>query len=289
MFSRIVLFSGSLVVAGLLAGCGSTNAGVEKESVVAAFYPIAFAVEQIAGSRVDVRNLTPAGAEPHDLELTPGDVRAVDGAALVFYLGDGFMPGLETAVKQRRGRSVDLLAQLRRQEGNGGGPPHDPHAWLDPVRYAALVRLIGSALGADPAAGRLATRLETLNTEFRRGLAHCRRRQIVTSHAAFGYLAARYGLDQIPLEGLSPEAEPSARDLAHLVALVKASGATTVFFETLVSPKLAQTVAREAGVTTAVLNPLEGLTHDEIAAGADYFSVMRSNLAALREALGCRG
>ena len=289
MFSRIVLFSGSLVVAAVLVtGCGATTAGVKKEAVVAAFYPIAFAVEQIAGSRVSVRNLTPAGAEPHDLELTPGDVRAVDGAALVLYLGEGFMPGLETAVKQRRGRSVDLLSQLRRQEGNGGGPPNDPHAWLDPLRYAAIVRLIGSALGEDPAAGRLVARLEDLNTEFRRGLAHCQRRQIVTSHAAFGYLAARYGLEQVPLEGLSPEAEPSARDLAHLVALVRASGATTVFFETLISPKLAETVAREAGVATAVLNPLEGLTHDEIAAGEDYFSVMRSNLAALEQALGCR-
>ena len=111
------------------------------------------------------------------------------------------------------------------------------------------------------------------------GSRRCERRQIVTSHAAFGYLAARYDLEQVPLEGLSPEAEPSAKDLARLVDLVRTSGATTVFFETLVSPKLAQTVAREAGVETAVLNPLEGLTEDELAAGEDYFSVMRSNLA----------
>ena len=273
---------------GLLAGCSSSGTSSNKDTVVAAFYPLAFAAEQIAGDTVEVRNLTPAGAEPHDLELSPGDVRDVDGASLVFYLGDGFMPGLETAVKERSGRSVDLLAQLRQEEGNGGGSPHDPHVWLDPVRYAAMVRLIGSALGDTAAAGRLAGRLGGLDAEFRRRLATCKRRQIVTSHAAFGYLAARYGLEQIPLEGLSPEAEPSARDLAHLVDLVRASGATTVFFETLVSPKLAQTVAREAGVVTAVLNPLEGLTDDEIAAGADYFSVMRANLAVLREALGCK-
>jgi zinc transport system substrate-binding protein len=249
---------------------------------VAAFYPIAFAVEQIAGARVDVRNLTPSGAEPHDLELTPGDVRDVDAATVVFYLGDGFMPGLETAVEGRSGRSVDLLSEQRLERGR------DPHVWLDPVRYAAMVRTIGSALGRGAAGDRLAIRLEGLDAEFRAGLAHCRRRQIVTSHAAFGYLAARYGLQQVPLEGLAPEAEPSARDLRHLVDVVKASGATTVFFETLVSPKLAQTVAREAGVETAVLDPLEGLTHDEIDAGADYFSVMRANLAALQKALGCR-
>ena len=114
------------------------------------------------------------------------------------------------------------------------------------------------------------------------------RRQIVTSHAAFGYLAQRYGLEQVPLEGLSPEVQPSARGIEKLVRLVEQAGVTTVFFETLVSPKLAETVAREAGAQTAVLNPLEGLTDAQIATGSDYFSVMRGNLAALRKALGCR-
>ena len=238
-----------------------------------------------------IRNLTPAGAEPHDLELTPGDVRAVDDAALVLYLGEGFMPGLETAVEQRDGRSLDLLAgeDLKQGKDEDGEIVRDPHVWLDPVRYAAMARAIGVELGQPEAAERLAGKLEQLDAEFRRGLASCTRRQIVTSHAAFGYLASRYGLEQVPLEGLSPEAEPSARGIADLVDLVKTSGVTTVFFETLVSPKLAQTVAREAGVETAVLNPLEGLTDDETAAGEDYFSVMRSNLAALQKALGCRG
>jgi len=286
MLSRIVLFSGALVVAGgLLGGCGSGGSGGTdggRDQVVAAFYPLAYAAAEIAGSKAVVRNLTPAGAEPHDLELTPGDVRHVNDAALVLYLGDGFMPGLETAVEQRPGRSLDLLP------GQTAGRGRDPHVWLDPVRYAAMVRAIGSALGDDAAAGRLARRLDGLDAELRRGLARCERRRIVTSHAAFGYLAARYGLEQVPLQGLSPEAEPSARDLARLVDLVRRSGATTVFFETLISPKLAQTVAREAGVETAVLNPLEGLTDDEVAAGADYFSVMRANLAALQKALGCR-
>jgi len=285
VLSRIVLFTGALVLVaagGLLAGCGPGSTADGRDQVVAAFYPLAYAAEQIAGRTVDVRNLTPAGAEPHDLELTPGDVRAVDGASLVLYLGDGFMPGLETAVKGRSGPSVDLLSRQQVKRGR------DPHVWLDPVRYAAMVRTIGSALGDDAAAGRLAARVTRLGAELRRGLAHCRRRQIVTSHAAFGYLADRYGLEQVPLEGLSPEAEPSAKDIVHLVDLVRKSGATTVFFEPLVSPKLAQAVAREAGVATAVLDPIEGLTDGERAAGANYFTVMRANLAALQKALGCR-
>jgi zinc transport system substrate-binding protein len=269
----------------LLSGCGSGGAGsgTGRKLVVAAFYPLAFAAAQVGGPSVDVKNLTPVGAEPHDLELTTGNVRDVDRADLVLYLGDGFMPGLETAVKSRSGRSLDLLPGAQKA---GGALPGDPHVWLDPVRYAEMVRRIGVVLGNRPSAARLVHRLAVLDAEYRRGLAHCRRRQIVTSHAAFGYLARRYGLEQVPLEGLSPEAEPSAKDIAHLVDLVRRSGATTVFFESLISPKLAQTVAREAGVETAVLDPLEGLGKGA-GDGADYFTVMRANLAALEKALGC--
>ena len=279
-----------VATAALAAGCGGSAGSEGEKAIVAGFYPLAFAAEQIAVAGTAIRNLTPAGAEPHDLELTPGDVRAVDDAALVLYLGEGFMPGLETAVEQREGRSLDLLAGKDLKEGKDetARPSVDPHVWLDPIRYAAMARAIGAELGQTEAAARLAGKLERLDADFRRGLATCKRRQIVTSHAAFGYLASRYGLEQMPLEGLSPEAEPSARGIADLADLVRTSGVTTVFFETLVSPKLAQTVAREAGIETAVLNPLEGLTDDEIAAGEDYFSVMRSNLAALRKALGCQ-
>ncbi len=291
--SRIVLFSGVVVAAaGLLVGCGArgNDASGSDGMIVAAFYPLAFAAEQVASAGTEVKNLTPAGTEPHDLELTPGDVRDVDEAALVLYLGGGFMPGLETAVEQRGGRSVDLLAgeNLTPVQDGTGEMARDPHVWLDPVRYTTIVHAIGSALDDEGSSEPLAVRLEQLDGEYQRGLAKCDRRQIVTSHAAFGYLAERYALEQVPLEGLAPEAEPSARRIADLVDLVRASGATTVFFEPLVSPRLAQTVAREAGVETAVLNPMEGLTDDEIASGEDYFSVMRSNLAALEKALGCR-
>jgi zinc transport system substrate-binding protein len=253
---------------------------------MAAFYPLAFAAQQVAGPSTEVDDLTPAGAEPHDLELSPGDVKDVDRAALVLYLGDGFMPGLETALKSRSGPSLDLLRVGRR--GAQGELATDPHVWLDPVRYAAMVQRIGAELGDRPAAQRLERRLRALDGDYRRGLAHCARHTIVTSHAAFGYLARRYGLTQVPLEGLTPEVEPSAKDLARLVDQVRSSGATTVFAETLLSPKLAQTIAREAGVTTAVLDPIEGLSKSSAANGDDYFTVMRANLATLQKALGCR-
>ena len=269
-------------------GCGSgSHAANSKPLVVAAFYPIAYAAERVdPGAEVD--NLTPAGAEPHDLELTPRDVEHVRGADTVLYFGEGFMPALEKAV-EGDDHAVDLLAgqQLRKATENGE-TVSDPHVWLDPNRYAQIVRKIADALGRPHAASGLLAELKELDDEYRTGLAHCHRHAIVTSHAAFGYLASSYGLEQVPLTGITPEAEPSAKEIEALVNQVEHQGATTVFFETIVSPKLAQTVAREAGAKTAVLDPIEGLTKDEIANGADYFSVMRANLAALREALGCR-
>jgi zinc transport system substrate-binding protein len=284
MRARIVLIL--LGVLALAAGCGSSEDGGSRKTVVAAFYPIAFAAQRLDPG-AEVENLTPSGAEPHDLELSPRNVERLHNADTVLYLGAGFMPALEKAVKGQH-NAVDLLAGQRLVKGvEGGESVLDPHVWLAPMRYAAIVRKIAVALDEKAAGEDLVTDLKGLDAEYRRGLAHCERRQIVTSHAAFGYLAKAYGLEQIPLTGITPEAEPSAKALEALVQKVKSDGATTVFFETLVSPKLAQTVAREAGADTAVLDPIEGLTKDEAGKGADYFSVMRANLAALRKALGC--
>jgi zinc transport system substrate-binding protein len=273
----------------LVLGAGCTgDEPDQRPTVVASFYPLAWAAEQIGGDSIDVVNLTPPGAEPHDVELTPRDIEKIQNADLVLYLGSGFQPALEHAVEGRSGPSLDLLHGQKLMTGaDEEQGAYDPHVWLDPSRFAAMVTRIGVQLHREPAATRLVARLEALDSELAAGLAHCRRHEMVTSHAAFGYLAKRYGLQQLAFTGLSPEAEPSPRDLEALVDEVKQSGATTVFFETLVSSRLADTVAREAGAKTAVLDPLEGLTEDEVAAGEDYVSVMRANLATLRAALQC--
>lgn len=273
--TRIVLIF-MLAMTLSLAACGGDSETGSKTKIVAAFYPLAFLAGQVAPD-ADVTNITPAGAEPHDLELTARDAETIEGADLVLYLGGGFQPALEDAVSSRE-NAVDLL-------GSSGS---DPHVWLDPKRFGVMARKVAGAVGDATGADDLVAALEKLDTEFRVGLADCERREIVTSHAAFRHLADAYGLEQIALTGLSPEAEPSARDLERLVSTAERSGATTIFFEPLVSPELAETVAREAGVTTAVLDPLEGLSDDDLEAGADYFTVMRDNLRALRQALGCR-
>jgi zinc transport system substrate-binding protein len=158
--------------------------------------------------------------------------------------------------------------------------------WLDPVRYEQIAKRIGAVL--DRPSEPFVRRVAKLHADYRAGLARCERREIVTSHEAFGYLSDRYGLKQIAITGFSPEAEPTPRALEHVIEQVRESGATTVFFETLLSPRIAETVARETGARTAVLNPIEGLTEDELARGENYFTVMRENLATLRKALGCR-
>jgi zinc transport system substrate-binding protein len=260
-----------------LGGCGGSAEADSRPTVVASFYPLAWAAEKVAGVEFRVVNLTPAGAEPHDLELSPRDVEAIRNAELVVYVGRGFQPAVEDAVAGRGSAALDI-----------SGEDGDPHVWLDPLRFARIARRVGATVGRPEAGAQLATKLEALDAEFRSGLADCERRVLVTTHAAFGQLAAQYGLSEISLAGRSPEAEPGPKELERLVDRVRRSGATTVFAEPLVSERLAETVAREAGVEVATLDPLEGLSRERLGAGQNYLSVMRANLAVLREALGCR-
>lgn len=298
----------ALFTLALVAGCAARGAAGGftggRLDVVTAFYPLQFLSERIGADDVTVSNLTKPGAEPHDVELNPRQVGQVADAGLAVYLR-GFQPAVDAAVAQEAAhRSFDAatVVDLLPLAGDGHAEPGaehaetadgmDPHVWLDPRRFATIADRLAERLGqADPAhaagytarAATLHAELDRLNAEFTAGLADCRRRELVTSHSAFHYLADRYGLTQVGITGVSPEAEPSPHRLAQVAAEARATGTTTIFFETLVSPKVAETIAREVGARTAVLDPLEGLTEP----GADYFSVMRANLAALTTALGC--
>ena len=286
----------------LLAACSPNAASNPPGSptVVTAFYPIQEAARRVGGRSVNVVNLTPPGAEPHDLELTPDGVEQIQSADVVLYLGGGFQPAVEDALEGAEGVAVDLLAGLDTlpptAEEAEEGLSVDPHVWLAPRLYAELIGDVSEALARaapDSAASFRSNargfqmEIEDLDRRFREGLAGCERDTIVTNHSAFGYLATAYGLTQEPISGVSPEAEPSPARLAELKDLVEREGITTIFTEELVSPAVAETLAREAGVETAVLSTIEGLTPEEQAAGDDYASVMLQNLSTLEEALGC--
>jgi len=271
-----------------------------RASVVVSFYPLAFAAERIGGDCVSVTNLTPPGVEPHDLELTPDAVEAIATADVVLYFGGGFQPAIEDAVQDAEGHAVDVLGVVStlppRGEEAEEGLAVDPHVWLDPSRFADIVAATADALRGtglpgscdlQGAADDLNADLADLDAAYRAGLTGCDHHVIVTTHAAFGYLAAAYGLRQEAIAGLEPQVEPSARRLAELKAFVEREGIGTIFTEELVSPDVAETLAAEAGVDTAVLFTIEGLTGEEAAAGQDYLSSMQENLDALRAALGC--
>ncbi|MEH0932960.1 metal ABC transporter substrate-binding protein [Micromonospora sp. CPCC 205558] len=305
---RVLAAATTLLALSAGAGCSTAGAGADPErvDVVAAFYPLQFLAERIGGDDVRVTNLAKPGAEPHDLELNPSQVGEVSDAELIVYL-KGFQPAVDDAVAQNGGdRAFDVTTVQPLLDASAGGHDHegeeghteesggkDPHVWLDPTRLAGIGDQLAERLGkADPdhaadytaRAATLRADLTTLDSEFKHGLATCQRREIVTSHAAFGYLADRYQLDQVGITGLSPDVEPSPKRLAHVIEEAKEHQATTIFFETLVSPKVAETIAGQVGAQTAVLDPIEGL-----AAGSngDYLSVMRTNLRTLQTALSC--
>jgi zinc transport system substrate-binding protein len=288
-------------VALTLAGCGtSPSSSDHRVSVVASFYPLAEAAQRVGGDLVSVTNLTPPGVEPHDLELAPDDIETIAMADVVLYLGGGFQPAVEDAVGQAEdAKVVNVLDSADAHSAPAGEADElrvDPHVWLDPARFGRIVQGAAVALGEADAvneavyaanADAYIAKIATLDEDFGTGLSPCERTTIVTSHEAFGYLADAYGLTQVGILGLSPEAEPDPRRLAELKHLVEREGVTTIFAEELVSPKVAETLANEAGVEVAVLNPIESLTDAEAQAGEDYVSLMRANLATLRMALGC--
>lgn len=290
-----------------LAACGavgaSGSAAGEGTSVVTSIYALEFVAEQVGGDLVDVQNLTQPGQEPHDLELTVRDTAALSEADLAVYLS-GFQPAVDEAVEQNGpDRVLDVadaadLAPLEEghedeEEGHDDHGDDDPHFWLDPMRMADVADALAGALAeADPdnaatytdKAATLRTELTLLDRQYTEQLGGCEIDTVVVSHDAFGYLE-KYDLEFAPIAGLSPDAEPSPSHLAELQDLIEDEGVTTVFYETLVSPDLAESLAGDLGLDTAVLDPLEGLS-DETAA-EDYLSLMRSNLAALTAAGGC--
>jgi zinc transport system substrate-binding protein len=295
-----------------LAACGggtSESGGADegKRSVVTSFYPLQLAAERIGGDLVTVSTLTKPGAEPHDVELGAQDLAGLLDADLVVYSA-GFQPAVDDGIEQAGAEHVLEVSKAARLDLEPAADEHagesaeehaehsgaDPHFWLDPQRYADVAEAIGDRLATDDPANAAAyekntatfvAELEALDKELSAGLASCSIKTLVTSHAAFAYLADRYGFEQHGISGLSPEVEPSAAGLKEVSEIVKAEGVTTIYQETLVEPHFARTVATATGASLATLDPLEGI--NDQSAGTDYFEVMRSNLKTLQQGQEC--
>ncbi|UNX53528.1 metal ABC transporter substrate-binding protein [Georgenia sp. TF02-10] len=315
MKRRLLSGAVALAVALPLAACSADAAPDRspdgKLEVLAAFYPLQYLAQEVGGEHVEVSSLTPAGAEPHDLELSPNDVTRLSGAGAVLYLS-GFQPAVDDAVAQTEPEhaldvagSADLHAAEDGEDDHAAEEDHtaedhaghdhgnlDPHFWLDPARLARVAEAVGEELGAaDPdnadayAAGAadVRERLLGLDAAYREGLAQCQTRTIVVAHEAYGYLAEAYDLTQVGLAGLDPETEPSPARLREVAEVAREAGTTTIFTESLVNPEVAQTLADDLGLATAVLDPVEAQADPD----ADYADVMTSNLTTLRSALEC--
>jgi zinc transport system substrate-binding protein len=289
---RIILILITAVVVTACGAAGRTTAGDDRVQVVAAFAPLAEAAARVGGDDVAVTDLTPPGVEPHDLELRPSDLASLGEADLILYLGGGFQPALEEAVTQVEGMAVDLLTAAGTLQADPEGElDADPHVWLDPGRFRSIVDATALALASvDPGntelyranAAEFDRQLSQLDQDFAEGLAACQH-LLVTGHEAFGYLAAAYGLEQVGVAGVSPEAEPTPDRLAQIRDLVEREGVTTVYAEDLLSPDAVEAIARETGAAVSVLDPVESARSD----GSDYVSRMRANLDALRTGLRC--
>ncbi len=265
----------------------------ERLSITTSIYPLWDLAKNISGEQALVTVITPLGVEPHEYEPTPGDIAKIYSSQLFIYNGNGVDSWAEKIATDIRAKGIPVLAMRSLVHSLG----RDPHFWLDPSIVAQETNTVGETLRAlDPKHAdtyqkngeQYENRLMALDAEYKKGLARCASKEIVTSHNAFQYLAHRYGLTSLFILGLSPDEEPSAKSIADITRIAKQKKINAIFFETLISPKLSQTIAAEIGVETLVLNPIENITQEEFANGESYISLMKKNLNNLQIALTCQ-
>ncbi len=299
-------FLAMLLCAGMLVGALGVSGAAEGEklSVYASFYSMYDFASKIGGDRIEVTNMMPAGMEPHDWEPTPVDIVGLEKADVFVYNGAGMEHWAQDVLAALGNKDlvvVEASEGVSLLEGHGHGDDHDddhgafdPHVWLSPMNAKIEMENIKDALvKADPAGAETyeanyaayAAELDALDQEFKDALAALPNKDIVVAHQAFGYLCAAYGLNQVAIEGLSPDSEPNPARVAEIIEFGKEHDVKVIFFEELVSPKVAESIANAIGADTDVISPIEGLSDEQQAAGDDYFSVMRMNLEALKAAL----
>lgn len=297
LFAIIFIVLGSII---WMKGAKQVLPDDGKLSVVTSFYPLYFFASQIALDKATVLNITPAGTEPHDYEPTTQDIATIERSDIVILNGAGletWSEKIQDMLKNSGTKFIlvaDKTANLKLDDQEK--PFQDPHTWLDPILAKEEIKTITAMfISVDPAneisyqtnSNALLKKMDQLDLNFKNGLKSCALNDVVTSHAAFGYLASRYRFTQIPISGVSPDEEPSPKKLAEIVSITRDKNVRYIFFETLISSRLAETIAEEVGAKTLVFNPLEGLTEQEQQEGVNYFTVQEENIKNLHTALEC--
>lgn len=273
----------------------------DKLIVNTSFYPLYFFAGEIGKDKADVLNITPAGAEPHDYEPTAQAIARIEGSDMLVLNGAHLETWGDNIRENLQGKKVHIVVTgddlADREVEEEGEIIQDPHVWLSPrLAKKQAMAILQGYIAVDPKhanyytenANKLTAQLDSLDEQYRQSLAHCARNDIITSHAAFGYIAQDYGLNQVTITGISPDEEPSSKRLAEVATFARKNNVRYIFFESLVSPKLAETIAIEVGAQTLVLDPLEGLSEQDMKAGRNYVTIMEENLAHLRTALECQ-
>lgn len=307
-----------LAVASLVLGlsaCSSSSSHADENNaqitIAASFYPIEEIARRVGGTYIDVVELTPAGQGAHDVQLTAKQLTVLSSASAVFYISDGFQPDVEKAVASLPKSVVpvdllqtvtllDVVAQLDGTEGETDGEMlasgKDPHVWLDPANMIAMTTAVADSLSQlkpefatefNAAAKSYIAELQALGSEIDTKLATCESRALVTSHRAFAYLAKRANVRQVAIAGVNPEEEPSAKSLEAIASFARANKVSTIFFETLLPADLAKTLADKVGATADLLDPIEGISSEDLASGASYISIQRDNLSRISKGLRC--
>lgn len=308
MKKYIAVSTAFLMAAAVITGCSRAPArqSGEPNKLVAytTIYPLYDFTVNVGGDKVEVINLVPPGAEPHEWEPSPRQMAEISKGGILIYTSFGKDYWVEKALNNINDANFSAVEaskgiELSHSSGAGNHDPGnpdsvDPHIWLDPVLAKKMVVNIKEGLMAADSSNRsyyeqnaeaYIEELELLDTEYQ-VLKNAPQKDFITSHAAFGYLAARYGLNEVPVRGMSPESEPTPAKMAEIIKMAREKNISYVFFESMVDPRVSQTIAAEVGAGTLVLNPLGSLTREEIKAGCSYLSIMRENLANLKLALG---
>ncbi len=307
------------LILSLVSGCSFESETIESQDteqliVYTSIYPLYDVAAKIAGDKSDVKLLVSPGTEVHSYEPTPREIADLESADIFFYNGLDLEPWADKIVNNLEGEGITSInfsvssgmeliefGQVDHYHGQEINSDHnihhgnyDPHLWLDPMNMKSIAKRVKEEfIILDPDNQgvyqsnyeQFIDKINALDQEYKKILANRKQDYILVSHAAFGYLAHRYDLEQLAVAGISPHQEPSPRVLADLTKEAEHHGLEFIFMETIANPKTAETLAAEADLRVLTLHTIGSLTVEEMNEGQDYFSLMRENLSNLEKAL----